>query len=60
MRELNSFEVDQVSGATYEDVKTVAIGTIVGAGMGAWGGPLGILAGAGVGFAHALLITRLD
>lgn len=60
MRELNNIEVDQVSGATFDDVRTVAIGTVIGAGMGAWGGPVGVLAGAGVGFAHALLITRLD
>ncbi|WP_332658972.1 hypothetical protein [Brevundimonas sp.] len=60
MFELTHSQIDQVSGATYDDVKTVAVGTIIGMAMGAWAGPVGILAGAASGFGHALIITQLD
>lgn len=60
MQDLTFSEIDAVSGGNYEDVKTVAVWTVVGLGMGAALGPVGILAGAASGFAHGLLISQMD
>lgn len=60
MQDLSQAEIDLIGGGNYDDVRTVAVATIVGAGMGAVLGPVGVLAGAASGFMHGLLISQLD
>ncbi|TXI84898.1 MAG: hypothetical protein E6Q40_08625 [Cupriavidus sp.] len=60
MQDLTQSEIEAVSGGTYDDVRIVAAATIVGAGMGSFLGPVGVVAGAASGFMHGLLISQLD